>query len=95
MDAPRDRGERTVTTLGTTAQRDEILRQQHLRIAHTSGWEEIPRAHIEHGRYGLVTDTRDGRTFSLVRGLVDAQYTPAVAYYIDATGAPVFLEPRR
>ena len=78
----------------STAERDELLRQQHLRIAHTSGWEEIPRAHLEHGRHGRVTDTRDGRTFYLVRGLVDAQYTSATAYYISETGAPVFLQPR-
>jgi hypothetical protein len=83
-----------MTTFSTAQRRDELLRQQQLRIAHTSGWEEIPRAHIEHGRYGMVTDTRNGRIFGLVRGLVDAQYTPATAYYIRETGDPVFLEPR-
>ena len=84
-----------MTTLGTTAQRDELLRQQHLRIAYGSNWDEIPRAYIEHGRHDLVVDTRDGRRFGLVRGLIDAQFTPATAYYIEQDGSPVFLEPRR
>jgi hypothetical protein len=95
MAAPDDGGRLVTTIAGSTAQRDDLLRQQRLRIAHTSGWEEIPRAHIEHGRYNAVTDTRDGRTFGLVRGLIDAQFTPATAYYIAETGDPVFLEPRR
>jgi hypothetical protein len=81
--------------LGTAEGHDELVRQRHLRIAHSSNWEEIPRKYVEHGRHDSVTDTRDGRTFSLVRGLVDAEFTPATAYYITETGDPVFLEPRR
>ena len=91
-----------MTTLGTTEQRDEFLRQQRLRIARSSNFEEFPRMYIDLGRYDQVTDTADGRTFTIVRGLVERCTRPRPPTSLPSarfirgsiTDAPVWAEVR-
>ncbi len=60
----------------------------------SSGMNEIPRSDIAPMRFGVVEDTRTG-TFYRVRrdGLVDLDWTNATAYFVDAGGTPILLEP--
>ena len=70
---------------------DEKRRQERVRIAMQS-LNEIPRGRLEFGRH-MVVDTVTTEIYTVVRGEVDAQCSPADAFYIDAeTHDPIFLE---
>ena len=74
--------------------RDRVTdrRRRRIAIAQRAGWRELERRNLAFGRFGVVTDERDGTVYRVNRGEVDGQYTPIVAYYIDPNGDPVFLE---
>ena len=78
---------------GTAASvdREQVRRDQRLRLAMKSDWPEIPRDRLEFGRY-LVTDTGTNELYSLYHGEVEAQFTPVAAYFVNDEGDPVFLE---
>jgi hypothetical protein len=82
---------------GSPEEREQARRewQQHRFTAQVmaSNLEEIPRAHLELHRFGVVEDDRTGTFYRPRRdGLIDLEFTNAVAYYVDADGVAVLLE---
>ena len=77
------------------ATRDALVRAQRLRTAISGPLRELKRSDVTLGRFGMVEHT-DGSTYRIVRGeVVDALFSPAVAYFVNANGDVVFLEPQR
>jgi hypothetical protein len=73
--------------------RDEWHRHKYIAEVMRSGLEEISRAEISPLRFGAVEDTRTGDFYRPRRdGLVDLNWTSAVAYYCDDAGTPILLE---
>jgi hypothetical protein len=73
--------------------RDEWHRHRFVAEVMRANLEEIPRADLEFLRFGTVEDIRTGDLYRLRRdGLVDLEYTNAVAYYVGADSVPVLLE---
>src|SRR4029453_13996663 len=73
--------------------RDEWHRHKYIAEVMRSPLEEIPRADISHLPFGVAEDTRTGDFYPPRHdGVVDLNWTSAVAYYIDAAGTPVLLE---
>jgi hypothetical protein len=55
--------------------------------------KEIPRADLRAFHAGVLEDTRTGEFYRPRRdGVIDLQYTQAVAYFFDAAGSPIVLE---
>ena len=75
--------------------REERRKQQRLHFAETSNWPRIDLADLRFERF-VVENTRTGERYRVCRGeAMDANYTPAVAWFIGTDGGPVFLEPAR
>jgi hypothetical protein len=94
MDAPRDRGSHAVSTnaLGDSGRREEFLRAQRMRVATSSGIEEIPRADLEFRRFDVL-HVPTGRLFHLVRGeVIDVKYAALAAFYVTPAQDAIFLE---
>jgi hypothetical protein len=74
--------------------RDEWHRHKFTAEVMSSGLPEIPRVDIALLRFGMVENTRNGDLYRVRRdGLIDLNWTSAIAYYVDADGVPVLLEP--
>ena len=73
--------------------RDELRREQRLRIAMTSGKPELPRSDLAPAHLGLLEHTPTGEYYAVSLG---EQYGEKLdtfaAFYIDRNGDPVFLE---
>jgi hypothetical protein len=68
-------------------------REQRLRVAMRSGWPELNRSDLIFTRY-TITHTPSGTVYRAMLGEVaTGGPSPVAAYYVDAVGDPVFLEP--
>ena len=74
------------------AARTEARRQQRIHTAHRAGWDQLERRHLAFGRFGIVTDERDGTVYRFNRGEIDAQFSPIAAYFVNESGDAIFLE---
>jgi hypothetical protein len=73
--------------------RDELRREQRLRVAMQSGWPELARADLIPAHLGLLEHTPTGDFYAVSRGeQYGEKFDTAAAFYIDPTGAAVFLE---
>ena len=74
--------------------REDLRRQQRLRLAESSNWKRIDLADLEFKRF-LVTNARTGETLRIYRGeVLDAMHSPIVAWAIGRDG-PIFFERSR
>jgi hypothetical protein len=70
---------RSEPPFGDISERDEFRRQQRLHIADRSKWEELDRSDLVVQRH-WVEHSPTGRRFTVARGVLDAQYSPVVAF---------------
>ena len=67
-------------------------RQRRLREAMRSGLPELERSRLQFGKR-IIEDERTGDFFTVYRGVIaEAKNSPAVAYFVNDEGDPVFLE---
>lgn len=76
----------------TRPDRAQARRQQRRWVANRGPWDELPRRHLNFGRFGTVTDERDGAD-RISHGEVEVDSRNIVGYFVDQHGDPVFLEP--
>ena len=75
--------------------REELRRQQRLHFAESSTWKRLNLADLRFERF-YVEHAPSGERYRIVRGeVMDAHFTPAVAWFVGTDGGPVFLEPAR
>jgi hypothetical protein len=73
--------------------RDELRREQRLRVAMSSGWPELPRSDLAPAHFGLLEHKPTGEFYSVSAGEQSGgTFDTAAAFYIDQAGDPVFLE---
>ncbi len=71
--------------------RQELQRTQELHAAMRCGLPEIERNRLRFDRFYIV-DEKTGDLYGLLRGAVDPQNGPAVAFFITASGDVQWLE---
>ena len=82
---------------------DETTRAEARRAWHAHRWtaqvmsstlEELPRSELAFRRFGIVEHVPSGRLYRLRKDqLPDIEYSSASAFFTDANGVPVLLEP--
>ncbi len=71
----------------------ELARAQRLHVAETSKLPRLDLDELEFHRFGVVVHVPSGDRYKVSHGEhVEAQHSPATAWYLDRD-EPVFLEP--
>jgi hypothetical protein len=72
--------------------RDELRRDQRVRIAMNSGKPEIARSRLRSARFGSVEDVETGTLYGISAGEHDGAHDTFDAFAIAKDGSPIFLE---